>query len=77
MEHWSVCTGEHFKNVRWELALRGALVRREGERLCFALPYHPDRPFPLTELMCFAQLIRISGQEHIMYAFNAKKEPIF
>ena len=77
MEQWSVCTAERFKNVRWELALRGALVSRGEGRVRFALPYRADLPFPLPELMCFAKWERIFGSDRIIYTFDAEKNPIF
>ena len=77
MEHWSVCTEVHFKNARWELAVRGALTEvRDGKRL-FALPYSVSGPFPLPELMCFARLISLNGRKHIMYAFDEEQRPTF
>ena len=66
-----------FKNARWETALRGALVRRSEGRLELAVPYSPQRPFPLPELMCFAKFAIIGGENRIIYAFDEQKTPIF
>jgi len=74
---WTRCEALRFKNARWETALRDALFRRCGARLELALPYSPQRPFPLPELMCFARLAEIGGEKRIIYAFDAQKTPIF
>lgn len=75
--NWTKGTEVRFKNARWETALRGALFCREGERLLFALPFSPQHPFPLPELMCFARLDEVCGENRIIYAFDERKTPIF
>ncbi len=77
METWMGGETLRFKNARWETELRGALFRREGDRLLFALPYSPRKVFPLPELMCFARLEEIQGEKRIIYAFNKEKTPMF
>lgn len=66
-----------FPSARWELMLARALRRETAERTEFALPYAPARPWPLTELFCFARLERIGEMCYIIYAFDRKGAPIF
>lgn len=77
MENWTTGEMPHFKNARWETALRDALVRRLGARLEIAVPFSSQRPFPLPELMCFARLGDFGTEKRIIYAFDAQKTPIF
>ena len=77
MEKWTKGETLRFKNARWETAFRAALLRRDGARLELSLPYSPQKPFPLSELMCFARWERIEGQERIIYAFGEDQTPIF
>lgn len=53
-----------------------ALWRREGERLCVALPYAPARPFPLETLFCLARLERIDGKRWVVYSFDRAEKPL-
>ena len=77
MEDWVAAEGLHFKNARWETALRGALVRRRGGHMEVAVPFSPQHPFPLPELMCFARLEKFGAENRIIYVFDAQKTPIF
>ena len=58
-------------------ALPGALWRRERDQKLLALPYAPDRPFPLPELFCFAQIRTIRGESYAVYRFSGAGEPVF
>lgn len=53
-----------------------ALWRREGERLCVALPYDPTRPFPLETLFCLARLEQIDGRRWVVYGFDREERPV-
>ena len=77
MDKWVRGESLHFKSARWERAAKSALVRASPERLELAFPFSPERPFPLPELMCFARLGSICGEDRIIYAFDAQKTPIF
>ena len=60
-----------------ELAsISGALWRAEQGRRILALPYAPDRPFPLTALFCFAKPVCICGKEYVIYCLDANGRPI-
>lgn len=74
---WRAGTPARFANGRWELTLSRALRREERGRSEFALPWSAARPWPLTELFCFAHTEEINGRLHIIYAFDEKKYPIF
>lgn len=79
MEHseWRASPRSRFPNGRWELTLAPALYRGRTGRLEFALPWSPARPWPLTELFCFARAEHIGAEVYIIYAFDEKKAPIF
>ena len=79
MEHseWRAAPRLRFPCGRWELTLSRALCRESTGRLEFALPYSSARPWPLTELFCFARAERIGTEIYIIYAFDEKKAPIF
>lgn len=75
---WRRGSGVRFPAGRWELALTDAMRReKSGGRLEFALPYSPLRPWPLTELVCFAHVESLDGQPYIIYAFDGGKNPVF
>ena len=56
---------------------RGALFRREGERLLLVLPYDRDEPFWLETLFCFARIRQINGREFAVFAFDGAEQPLF
>ena len=56
--------------------LRGALVRREGDRIRLALPWRPDGVFPLTPLFCFAVPERLDGALYVSFLLNGRGCPI-
>ena len=58
-------------------ALPGALWRRERDQNLLALPYAPDRPFPLPALFCFAQIRTIQGESYAVYRFSGAGDPVF
>lgn len=74
---WRTDAAVRFPNGRWELAFARALSRRGEGRTELALPYFPARPWPLTELFCFARVEEIGGRAYIIYAFDREKNPIF
>ena len=72
--------GELFHSVLWKERLHqvsGVLTRQESGRRYLALPYYLNRPFLLTELFCFARIVRIHGQEYAVFAFDQDENPVF
>ena len=57
--------------------VQGSLMRREGGRFFLALPFDKGKPFPLSALFCFAQIISIRGQLYVVYSFDEKEWPVF
>ena len=51
-------------------------MEKKGVRK-IALPYEKNKPFPLTELFCFAQLQRIGEKFYVVFAFDREELPIF
>ena len=58
-------------------AIRGGKYRRDGRGIRLALPYAPERPFPLVERFCFAQIRAVEGQLCAVYCLDAQGFPIF
>lgn len=58
-------------------AIPGGRYRRDGRGTHLALPYAPDRPFPLAERFCFAQIRAVEGQLCAVYCLDAQGFPIF
>ncbi len=54
----------------------GLLWRRAGEGKWLAVPYRADRPFPLTDLFCFARIRTISGRAYAVFAFDGRERPV-
>ena len=55
--------------------IEGALWREERGQRQLALPYAPERPFPLVELFCFAQVRLIEGKSYVIYRFDREDHP--
>lgn len=56
--------------------VEGALWRQEGGCRLLALPYSPDKEFPLTGLFCLARLREIGGRVYAVYAFDEQEFPV-
>lgn len=54
----------------------GVLTQRAGALRRVAIPYDPQRPFPLAALFCFAKIQRIGGCVYAVYAFNEGEMPV-
>jgi len=70
--------GPLLQNARLDRALAAipeARMRRSGGGWELALPYAPERPFPLPELFCFARVDASGGR--VLYRFDEKNHPIF
>ncbi len=52
-----------------------ALWRREKGKLRLALPYTPQRRFPMEKLFCFAVMERIEGTAWAVYTFDGEEGP--
>lgn len=53
-----------------------ALGRRAGARLLVALPYEEGRPFPRTDLFCFARICRMQRGQWAVFAFDSSGCPV-
>ncbi|MBQ3496882.1 MAG: hypothetical protein IJA73_02025, partial [Oscillospiraceae bacterium] len=58
-------------------AFDGALFREEGDRVCIALPFSKERPFPLEPLFCFASVRTVEGEQCAVFTVDRAGEPIF
>ncbi len=56
--------------------MEGLLWRRERGLRCLAIPYRADRPFPMTDLFCFARIQPLEGRPYVVLAFNEREEPV-
>ena len=56
--------------------LAGGLTKLEGNCRLAALPYDCRRPFPLTELFCFARIQRIGESFYTVFAFDPCGQPV-
>lgn len=54
----------------------GVLTRRAGERRWLALPYDPEKPFPLEPLFCFARIRRLGEGRFVVYLFDRREWPV-
>lgn len=52
------------------------LCRRRGGVWELALPYRPDRPFPLPELVCLARICTVAGEERAVFCFDDDRMPV-
>ena len=62
---------------RLAAGIQGGLWRREGSGRLLALPYAPERPFPLAPLFCFARVETIRGSVYAVYRFEEGDRPAF
>lgn len=58
-------------------AYTGVLVRSGGGRRMVAVPYAPEKTFPLEPLFCFAQIRTIHGKMYAVFAFDEQEQPVF
>lgn len=54
----------------------GALIKKAGKGCFLALPYSPERPFPLTPLFCFCRICRIEQREYAVFCFDDAEWPV-
>lgn len=52
------------------------LVRRSGGCRLVSAPYDPRRPFPLTDLFCFARVTAMPGGRRAVFAFDEGELPV-
>lgn len=70
---------ELFRDPFLRRRLRGmqhVRVRRENDGFCLALPFERGKPFPLPALFCFARLQCVCGTCCVVYAFDARENPV-
>ncbi len=59
--------------------LRGVkgVLRQEGEEgFALAMPYFPDKAFPLTPLFCLGRLEEIFGRDYVVFHFSKEGRPL-
>ena len=54
----------------------GTLMKKTGKGRSLALPYSPERPFPLTPLFCFCRICRIEQREYAVFCFDDAEWPV-
>lgn len=47
-----------------------ALLRKDSQGFLLAIYYRADRPFPLTPLFCFAQIVELDGASYAVFPFR-------
>lgn len=82
-EYWEEApVPERLFRARWlRQRLRGVqrgLIRTAGGGVReLALPYDPQKPFPLTTLFCFARLRTIGEGRWAVFRFDGEDRPVF
>jgi len=56
--------------------IRGVMVRRTKGKICLAIPYQREAPFPLTTLFCFAKVRPIGGTDYVVFCFDREERPV-
>lgn len=57
------------------LGCQGVLSRQEGEGFSLAIPYFPDKAFPLTAIFCFGRCETLGEQKYVLYSFREGGSP--
>ena len=57
--------------------LNGVLGYREKDRITLAIPFDPQKSFPLLPLFCLGQAEQIQGKSCILYTFDRDERPVF
>lgn len=55
---------------------QGVLTKKKGDWRLLALPFSPEKPFPLVSLFCFAHLRKLREGTYIVYAFDGEEWPL-
>ena len=55
--------------------MKGVLADGRGRRRV-AIPYDPERPFPLAAMFCFARICRIGEGLYAVYCFDGREWPV-
>lgn len=55
---------------------QGAMVCRTGKQCRLALPFSPEKPFPLPGLFCFACIRPIGGADYAVFTFDGQEWPV-
>ena len=55
----------------------GILFRAAAGQWMVAIPYAPEKTFPLQPLFCFARICTIRGRTYAVFAFDEKEQPVF
>ncbi len=64
--------------VRRQLQMWSGVLCCSGEKGCvIAVPYLPEKPFPLMPMFCFAQLQTIHDRPYLVLRLDAEEQPIF
>ena len=54
----------------------GVLVCQSRGHCFLAFPFDPGRPFPMTDLFCFARVRRIRQREYAVFCFDGEENPV-
>lgn len=76
---WSDRVGEDLEDRKVGRQLEGlgrVLFRRQGRLLTIAVPYQPEKQFPLTEFFCFAQVRELGGNPFCLFSFDRSGWPV-
>lgn len=78
--HWEHRPGQHISDpVLSESASAwgSMLIRLDEDGFQLAVPFNPNRPFPLTPLFCLAGVQFIDGAVHTVFSFHSDGAPRF
>ena len=72
--------GELFHSYKLPKELAGieGHLRRQGDFCCWiAVPYDKGKGFPLVEMFCFSNYLRMNGQAYLTFCFDREGQIIF
>lgn len=75
---WENCPGRLTEDrvLRRALERLGCVaLREEGEGHCLAVPFEPDKPFPLPPIFCLAQVRELEGRPCLLFFLDREGRP--
>ena len=68
----------HSRRLTEELRKEKGLLARQGNAgHWIAVPYDKEKTFPLVDLFCFAELLKIDGRTYLAFCFDQKEQIVF
>lgn len=76
---WEHCPACRFSDpvLKESASNWGSMLFRSGSQgFQLAIPFNPRRPFPLAPAFCFAKLLPVDGQPHVVFSFDSHGTPL-